>query len=196
MVPFLGAHRADDGEVLGLAGELRQVRTEKHPRHGRLDRFEGAAIGVAGLGVEGVGLARAARHPEENARLAAVRVCGRIRRQGLDPAGSGGAEAPAAASRITCRRVSCGTWRFGRLMATLPLRPTGASRVRTGQVRSIAAARDGPGQWFRWNSGPFRMAQKMSASAFAWSSAVFLRSTNRTSSASSSGLGRRVRVAR
>src|ERR1700733_6617791 len=25
--------------------------------------------------------------------------------------------APAAASRITCRRVSCGIWRFGRLMA-------------------------------------------------------------------------------
>ena len=58
-------------------------------------------------------------------------------------------EAPAAASRITCRRVSCGTWRFGRLMATLPLRPTGASRVNTGQVRSMVAARTGPGQWFR-----------------------------------------------
>ena len=104
--------------------------------------------------------------------------------------------APAAASRITCRRVSCGTWRFGRLMATLPLRPTGASRVKRDRYARWWRPDDGPGQWFRWNSGPFRMAQKMSASAFACSSAVFLRSTNRTRSASSSGLGRRVRVAR
>ncbi len=89
---FLGAHRANDGEVLGLAGELRQVRTEQHPRHGCLDRFEGAAIGVARLGVEGVGLARASGHPEQNARLAAVRVSGRVGRQRLDPAGSGGAQ--------------------------------------------------------------------------------------------------------
>ena len=184
---------------LAWLGELRQVRTEQHPRHRRLDGFEGAAIGVARLGVEGVGLARAAGHPEQNARLAAVRVRGRIRRQGLDPAGSRGAQGargsephhlPSSQLRDMAVRATHGD---------TPFAPGGRESSRVTGQRTLDRGRPGPdrpGQWFRWNSGPFRIAQKMSARAFACSSSVFLRSTNRTRSASSSGLGRRVRVAR
>ena len=68
------------------------MRTKEHPGHGRLDGLEGTAIGVPGLGVEGVGLARSARHPEQNARLAPVRMFGGIRRQRLEPAGNGGTQ--------------------------------------------------------------------------------------------------------
>ena len=101
-------------------------------------------------------------------------------------------KAPAAASRIICRRVSCGARRFRRLMATLPFAPDGRESGQTGQTgRTLDGERPGgsAGQWFRWNSGPFKMAQKMSANALAWSSSVFLRSTYRTRSTSSSGLG-------
>ena len=160
------------------------MRTQQHPRHGGLDRLERPAVGVAGLGVEGVGLARAARHPEQNARLPPARVRGRISRQGLDPARSRApsAKAPAAASRIICRRVSCGTGRFARLMATLPLCPAkGRESSLTGQATHAGDVLHGrrSDQWFRWNSGPFKMAQKMSASAFAFSPRSFCRSTNR-----------------
>ena len=124
---------------------------------------------------------------------------GRIRRQGLDPAGSRGAQAPGGSKP---HHLPSGQLRDMAVRAThgdTPFAPGGRESSRsngTGTLDRLAARTDRPGQWFRWNSGPFRMAQKMSASAFAWSSAVFLRSTNRTRSASSSGLGRRVRVAR
>src|ERR1700733_8149597 len=52
-------------------------------------------------------------------------------------------KAPAAASRITCRRVSCGTWRFGRLMAALPFAPDGRESSQTERIRAMVAARIG-----------------------------------------------------
>ena len=87
VVAFLGAHRADDGDVFHLLGELGQVLADHDAGHRRLDRLELAAVGVAGLGVEGVGLARAAGHPEQDARLSPLRVRARVGGQGLDPAG-------------------------------------------------------------------------------------------------------------
>src|SRR5262249_56180111 len=59
---------------------------------GGRDLAKGPAVGVAGLEVEGIGLAGAAVHPEEDAGPAALRVGGCFVGQGLDPAGVGRAE--------------------------------------------------------------------------------------------------------
>ena len=50
MVPLLGAHRPDQGEVLHLSCELRQVLADRDARHARLDRAIGPPLACPGLG--------------------------------------------------------------------------------------------------------------------------------------------------
>ena len=84
VVAFLRAQRAHDRQLIGVLGQLRQVLAEPQPRNARREFFELAAVGVAGLHVERVGLARPAAHPEQDAMPVPARILrdlGRQRRQ-------------------------------------------------------------------------------------------------------------------
>jgi hypothetical protein len=87
VVAFLGGHRPQDGQLLAVLGQLGQVLAEFHSRRSGGDLLEGSAVGMAGLEVEGVRLAGAAIHPQQDARPLALRAGGRGRRQPLEPAG-------------------------------------------------------------------------------------------------------------
>ncbi len=87
MVAFLAGHRADDGQMFGLFGQLGQVFGDAQAGHRGGDFLEGAAVGMAGLGIEGVDLAGAAAHPQQDAGAAARRIAGRLGSQCLEPAG-------------------------------------------------------------------------------------------------------------
>jgi hypothetical protein len=92
MVAFLGGERADNGEAVGLFGELGEVLAELQARGLGRDFFELAAVGVAGLHVEGIGLAGAAGHPEKDAVAAAARIGGDLRGERGQPVRAAGAE--------------------------------------------------------------------------------------------------------
>ncbi len=96
VIPFLGSHRADDGQMLGLRGQLGQVLGNPQPRDAGFDGLETAAVFVPGLQVEGIQLAGAAAHPQQNARAAAV---GRRR----DAVGRAGQPGPGRAADQTGR---------------------------------------------------------------------------------------------
>ena len=143
------------GEILGLLGELGQVRPEEHARHGGLDGLERAAIGVARLGVEGVGLARA---PDIQSRMHDLRRFGcpavSAARASIQPEAEA-PRAPAAASRITCRRVSCGDMAVRATHGDTPFAPERArveSKTGYDDARRWTADTDDPAgqrQWFR-----------------------------------------------
>jgi hypothetical protein len=92
VVAFLRGERADDGEALAVLGELGQVLAEAEAGGGGGDLFKLAAVGVAGLHVERVGLARTAGHPEEDAVSRAAGVGGDLVGEGGEPTGAGCAE--------------------------------------------------------------------------------------------------------
>ena len=74
VLALLGGHAADDAEVLGGRGELRQVLADPQPRDGGVGLLGRPAVLVAGLEVPGVGLAGAAGHPQDDARLGRLLV--------------------------------------------------------------------------------------------------------------------------
>ena len=67
VVALLVGHRADQGDVLHRRGGLLPALGDLDAGHGGVDRLGLAAVVVLGLGVEGLELARAARHPEQDA---------------------------------------------------------------------------------------------------------------------------------
>jgi hypothetical protein len=74
VIPFLGAHRPDDGHVFHVAGYLGQVLADADARDGSGDFLERPAVGVSRLQVKGVHLARTAVHPQEDAGAAPLRI--------------------------------------------------------------------------------------------------------------------------
>ncbi len=65
-----------DGQLVAHRRELGQVLADPQARHAGFDLLELAAVGVAGLHVERVGLRRPAGHPQQDAVPAAARVAG------------------------------------------------------------------------------------------------------------------------
>jgi hypothetical protein len=83
VVALPGAEPAEDGDPVHLPGDQGEVLADPHAGDAGGDLLEGAAVGMAGFEVEGVDLAGAAAHPEEDA-VPAVR--GRRPGDGLHPA--------------------------------------------------------------------------------------------------------------
>src|SRR5437016_3140827 len=68
MVAVTGAHRAQQGDVLGLLGDGGKVFADLYSGSGGID----VLVAVAFFHVPGVRLGRAARHPQEDAGLGLV----------------------------------------------------------------------------------------------------------------------------
>ena len=86
--PSLVVMRADDGHACRMnLASLRQVLADLDARGTGVDFLERAAVGVAGLEIEGVHLAGAAVHPQQDAGLAPLRIRGGVVGQGFEPAG-------------------------------------------------------------------------------------------------------------
>ena len=68
-LPFFGIVAADDAELVGLPGQQRQMLGDADAGQRRRDGAELAADlgGGVGLGIEGVVMARAALHPQQDA---------------------------------------------------------------------------------------------------------------------------------
>ncbi len=86
MGAFSGAHAADDGRMLHLLGQLREVLTNLNPRHGRRDRLVVAAVFRVRLHVKGILVAGAAVHPEQDTRPVFAAAAGRVGRHHVEPA--------------------------------------------------------------------------------------------------------------
>ena len=67
MVALLVGHRPHQGDLLHDLGGLLPALGDRDPRDGRLDGLGLAAVLGAGLGIEGLELAGAAGHPEQDA---------------------------------------------------------------------------------------------------------------------------------
>ena len=91
MIAFLGAQTAHHGEAIGHGAELRQVLTKAKARNLRFDFFELAAVGMAGLHVEGVGLRRPAGHPKQDTMPPPLLLGCQLIRQERKPAAAAGA---------------------------------------------------------------------------------------------------------
>ena len=77
VVAFLVGHRADEGDVVHDLGGLVPALGDRDAGDGRLDGLGLAAVRGARLGVEGLELAGAAGHPEQDAgHLALAQVVG------------------------------------------------------------------------------------------------------------------------
>ena len=92
IVGLARVHRADDGHLVHVPGDLGQVLADLDAGRRRVDFLEETAVGVTGLERPGVGMARAAGHPQQDAGLAPLRIAGRVVRQGLHPPGHGVAD--------------------------------------------------------------------------------------------------------
>ena len=133
VVGFLGAHRADEGHVVHVPGDLRQVLADLDAGDGGGDLLEGAAVVVAGLEVEGVHLAGAAVHPQQDARAFALRVVrGGLVGQGLEPAGQGIADDAGRGQIAASRGATDAEWRTSRKLHEQSSRQR---RVETVEIR-------------------------------------------------------------
>ena len=84
---FRGAHAADDGCVVGQLGELREVFANLDAGNGRADLAERSALIGARTKIEGVLMARAAFHPQEDAGLCPLPGLGSSAGQNRQPVG-------------------------------------------------------------------------------------------------------------
>ncbi len=89
VVAFARAHGANDHHVVHVAGDLGQVLADADARNRSGNLAEGPAVDMAGLQIEGVHLAGAAVHPQEDAGPPPLRMVGGVGRQGFQPAGLG-----------------------------------------------------------------------------------------------------------
>jgi len=87
VVAFLGPHRADEGYVLHLLGELRQVFADPDAFCGSLDLLEGPAVVVPWLEIPQVDRCWPTVQPQQNHGLVPLRVFGDIGGEGLHPPG-------------------------------------------------------------------------------------------------------------
>jgi hypothetical protein len=87
VIAFLAGHRPDNRHLVHGASEARQVLANANPRHAGSDFLEWTTIGVARFQVECVDLAWTAAHPEQDARLFALRMRGQIVGEQVKPAG-------------------------------------------------------------------------------------------------------------
>ena len=78
VVAFLGAQAADDRQPIGHLAQLRQVLAESQAGNLRRDFLELAAVGVARLHVERVGLRRTPRHPQQDAMPPPLWIAGQL----------------------------------------------------------------------------------------------------------------------
>ena len=92
VVALPGRHRTKDRHLLHVRGDIRQVFADANPWNRGGSLLERAAVHVAGLQIERVGLAGTAVHPQQDARPAALRVGRHVRRQRLQPARHGTTE--------------------------------------------------------------------------------------------------------
>ncbi len=86
VVSFLAGQRAENGQFVRPLGKLGQMLADSQAGHARGDFLDRATVLVARLEVERIELARAATHPEQNARPAAGRVGGDRLGQSFGPA--------------------------------------------------------------------------------------------------------------
>jgi hypothetical protein len=85
VIALLGVETADNGQLIGVLRELRQMFTESHPRHIRGNFLELPAVLVPGLHVERIGLARPAGHPQKDAMSSPTGVGGQLLCQRRQP---------------------------------------------------------------------------------------------------------------
>jgi len=86
VVAFFRFEAANDRELIGVLGQLRQMLAKPHAGHVRGNFLELAAILVTRFHVPRISLAWAAGHPQQDAVTPAARVFSKLRGERREPA--------------------------------------------------------------------------------------------------------------